>query len=118
MRRRAGGRPLPARLISKFNIDMADWSGLALRRRLAPADFFNDRAICRALRSLNTPVCKSSASLCRVTLADHFCAGRATFLVRTAFLDLTAFFGRTAEPASSAPEPPVPWGRWDCQRAP
>jgi hypothetical protein len=61
-------------LISKFSMDIADWNGLALRRRLVSADRFNDSAMCRALRDLNTPDSKSSASLFLDTAADHLCA--------------------------------------------
>jgi hypothetical protein len=70
-RRREALKPLPARLISKFNMDMADRKGLDLRRWLASADFFKDCAMPRALCPLNTPGCKSSASLRFVTSADH-----------------------------------------------
>jgi hypothetical protein len=42
-----------------------------LRRWLASADFFSDCAMLRALRPLNTPGCKSSASLRLATSADH-----------------------------------------------
>ena len=45
--------------------------GLDLRRRLCSADRFNDSAIARGLRLLNTPFCKVSASLSRVTRADQ-----------------------------------------------
>jgi hypothetical protein len=53
-------------------MDMADRKGVDLRRWLASADFFKDFAMLRALCSLNTPGCKSSASLRFATSADHF----------------------------------------------
>ncbi len=78
---RSGLRFRPARLISKFSIDMAERNGVDLRRALASADLFSERAIAKALLSLKTPDFKSIALLVCVTLADHRAA-------------LTLFFGR------------------------
>ena len=41
-----------------------------------PEERFNDFAMSRALRLVNTPLSRSSAWLSRVTLADHFCPPR------------------------------------------
>ena len=68
---------LPARLISKLSIDMAERKGLDLRRLLDSADLFRDSAIARALLSLNMPAGKSIASLSLITLWDHLRGGRA-----------------------------------------
>lgn len=65
--------PRPARLISKFNIDIADWNGVVFRRRLLSAERFSDSAIWLALRNLKTPGSRSSASLPFDTAADHRC---------------------------------------------
>jgi hypothetical protein len=64
---------------------MADWNGLDFRRRLASADRFNDCAMRRALRDLNTPGSRSSASLFLETAADHLRTrgAAAPFLLRT-----------------------------------
>jgi hypothetical protein len=64
-------KPRPPRLIWKFNMDIADWNGLVFRRRLASADRFNDLAMLRALRNLNTPGCRSKALLFFDTSLDQ-----------------------------------------------
>lgn len=76
--RRCGLRFLPPRLISKLSMDMAERNGGDLRRRLASADFFKDRATALALRCLKTPGSRSIASLLRITAADQrfFAGGR------------------------------------------
>jgi hypothetical protein len=56
---------------SSVSIDMADCRGVPLRRLLDSADRFSDAAIRAALRDLNTLFSRSSASLRRVTSADH-----------------------------------------------
>src|SRR6185312_5316273 len=56
----------------KVSIDIADRSGADLRRLLRSAERFSDTAMSCALRFLNTPCSRSSASLSRVTLPDHF----------------------------------------------
>src|SRR5882757_2838075 len=52
-------------------MDMADWKGLAFRRRLESADRFNDCAMRRALCDLKMPGFRSSALLPLVTAPDH-----------------------------------------------
>src|SRR5947207_5986946 len=59
---------------------MAERYGSLLRRVLACADFFNDRAIFAGSFQVNTPRSRSSALLRRVTLADHFFVDFATKL--------------------------------------
>src|SRR5581483_8459380 len=54
---------------------MAERNGSDLRRSLACAERLSERAICRALRPVNTPGSRSSASLLRMTWADHLRAG-------------------------------------------
>ena len=63
---------LPARLISKLSMDIAERNGLDLRRGLASADFLSEAAMARALLSLNTPDLRSIALLRCVTPFDHF----------------------------------------------
>lgn len=63
-----------------------------MRRALASADFFSERAIARALLSLKTPDLRSMASLCSVTRLDHlrefgFFRGRLAALPRPLTLD-------------------------------
>jgi hypothetical protein len=54
-----------------LSIDIADWNGVPLRRRLRSADRFNDAAI--ALGSLlKTRRSRSRASLRRDTSADQY----------------------------------------------
>jgi len=74
---RSGLKFLPARLISKLSIDIAERKGLDLRRLLDSEDLFRELAIARALLSLNMPACKSIASLSLITFWDHLPWGRA-----------------------------------------
>jgi len=78
-------------LISKFNIDMADWKGPAFRRWLWSAECFNDKAMLRALRDLNIPGLRSNASLLFATAADHLAVdGRREVLAELRDLDFAA----------------------------
>ena len=86
-RRRSGLKPRPARLIWKLSIDIAERNGLDLRRVLASADRLSDCATSRALGSVNTPGSRSSASLVRITRADHRAPLRREALGRMALLD-------------------------------
>jgi hypothetical protein len=70
-RRLLSVRFVPALLISKFSMDMADRNGLDLRRGLASAERFRECATATGLRSLNTPDSRSIASLCCMTFADQ-----------------------------------------------
>jgi hypothetical protein len=63
---------LPPRLIKKFSIDIADRNGSALRRVLRSADRLSERAMAFGSLLVKTPLSKSSASLVRMTSADHF----------------------------------------------
>jgi hypothetical protein len=55
----------------KLSIDIADWNGLAFRRRLASADLFSEAAIARGERCLKTPGSRSRALLVFMTRADQ-----------------------------------------------
>jgi hypothetical protein len=70
-RRSAALRFLPARFTKNVSIDIADWYGPALRRRLRSAERLSESATARGLRWLNTPGSRSSALLPRVTAADQ-----------------------------------------------
>src|SRR5437867_2632187 len=72
---RLAGRFRPARFMKNTSMDIADRYGSLLRRRLTSADFFSDRAIRAGSFQENTPVSRSSALLCLVTVADHFPPG-------------------------------------------
>jgi hypothetical protein len=63
--------PLPARLIWKFSIDIAERNGALLRRRLRSAERLRDCATARGVRLAKTPLSRSSASLVRMTCADQ-----------------------------------------------
>lgn len=63
-----------------------------MRRWLASAEAFRDRATAPGLRSLNTPGFRSMASLLRMTCADHFLPARAA---RRGFLADFLAAGRT-----------------------
>ena len=71
IRCRSAPRFRPARLISKFSIDMAERNGVDLRRELDSADLFKERAIATGLLSVKTPAFKSIALLLFMTFADH-----------------------------------------------
>lgn len=58
--------------MKKFNIDIAERNGSALRRVLRSADRFNESAIAFGSLFVKTPGSRSSALLYCVTLADHF----------------------------------------------
>lgn len=62
-------------------MDIADWNGVPLRRRLRSADRFNDSAIRCASFNLNTPLSRSSALLWRVTFADQNRLGRLAAII-------------------------------------
>ena len=68
---RSAERFRPPRLMKKFSIYMADWKGNALRRRLRSADRFSEAAICSAPYKRKARDSISSASLVRMTFADH-----------------------------------------------
>jgi hypothetical protein len=55
----------------KLSIDIAERNGALFLRRLRSAERFSERATARALRCLNTPRSRSSASLVRMTRADQ-----------------------------------------------
>lgn len=55
----------------KVNIDMAERKGSDLRRRLASAERFSDRAMALGLSLVNTPGSRSSALLLCITRFDH-----------------------------------------------
>src|SRR6185312_16048597 len=55
----------------KLSIDIAERNGSDLRRRLASAECLRDSAISRALRFVNTPGSRSSASLVCITRCDQ-----------------------------------------------
>src|SRR5260363_5824 len=65
-------RCLPARLMSKFSIDIAACKGVPLRRWLVSAERFREAAIVVGSRDLKIPGSRSSAWLCCVTFFDHF----------------------------------------------
>ena len=67
----AADMPRPARLISKFSMDIAERKGALLRRALCSAERFSDTATERGLRRVKTPFSRSIASLVRMTFADQ-----------------------------------------------
>jgi hypothetical protein len=71
MRRCEADRFLPARLMQKLNIDIADRCGSVFLLRLRLAERFSDAAMRRGSRALKTSSSRSSASLSVVTLPDH-----------------------------------------------
>jgi hypothetical protein len=58
--------------MKKFNIDIAERNGSALRRVLRSAERFNDRAMAFGSLFAKMPCSRSSASLRSITFADHF----------------------------------------------
>jgi hypothetical protein len=58
--------------MKKFNIDIAERNGSALRRVLCSAERLSDRAMAFGSLFMKTPCSKSSALLRCITFADHF----------------------------------------------
>lgn len=69
---RLAGKFLPARLMYRLSIDMAERFGVDFRRLLRSADRLSDRAIFFGSLCVKTPRSKSIALLCCVTYWDHF----------------------------------------------
>ncbi len=76
VRFRLAGRLRPARLMYRLSIDMAERNGVDLRRSLASAERFKDRAISVAL-FVKTSFSRSSASERPEICADHILLRRA-----------------------------------------
>jgi hypothetical protein len=70
-RRRAGLKFVPARLMYRFSIDIAERNGSDLRRLLRSADRLRETAIFLALDCLKTPPSRSIALLVWVTRLDQ-----------------------------------------------
>jgi hypothetical protein len=62
---------LPARLIWKLSMDIAERKGSDLRRRLRSAERLSDSAICLGVLFVKTPFSRSSALLVCITRRDH-----------------------------------------------
>ncbi len=58
-----------------MSIEISERYGVDVRRRLFSADRFNEAAMARGLRSLNTESSSVIASLVSVTRCDHFLTG-------------------------------------------
>jgi hypothetical protein len=64
--------------MKKFNIDIAERNGSALRRVLCSAERLSERAMAFGSLFVKTPCSRSSASLRSITLCDHFLAAMTT----------------------------------------
>ena len=98
---------MPARLIWKLSMDIAERKGSDLRRRLRSAERLSDSAICLGVLFVKTPFSRSSALLVCITRRDHrwlALAVRAALarLVRRRFETAKARPVVTAQPARFA----------------
>jgi len=85
-------------------MDIADWYGPALRRRLRSADRLSEAAIARELPCLKTAGSSASALLRRVTSPDQW-RRLAARPVRSLLAPARAFFGTDGPSAAPGPGP-------------